>query len=161
MTVAIYPGSFDPITNGHLEILRRALIIFDKVIILVAVNSNKKSIFTPQKKVEMIKDATKEYGEHVSVESSNLLTIEVAQKYSAKAIIRGLRALTDFEHEFQLAAANRYLNPNIETLFLMADHKYSFISSSAIKVMSDGGADISRLVPKAVEIALDNIKTRP
>ena len=149
MKVAIYPGSFDPITNGHLDVLERALKIFDKVIVLVAVNPNKKSRFTPEERVAMIKEATADM-KNVEVDSSEGLTVAYAKSHGAKHLIRGLRAVTDFEYEFQLTSANEFIDHEIDTVFLMSTAEKSFINSSYIMAMHESGVDVSRLVPKSV-----------
>lgn len=147
--LAIYPGSFDPITNGHIDIVKRALRVFDRIIILVAVNPAKKYYFTTEERVAMIKDSLKDYPQ-VSVEATSGLTIHYAQKVGAKAMIRGLRAATDFEYEFQMNSANVFIDKQIESIFFMAKHEFMFISSSTIKEMVAGGIDVSRLVPEPV-----------
>ena len=149
MRVAVYPGSFDPITNGHIDILKRSLEVFDKVIVLVANNESKKSRFTVEQRVEMIKEAVKDM-KGVSVDSTSGLTVEYANKVGAKHLIRGLRAITDFDYEFQLAAANEYADPTIDTVFLMSKAEKSFINSSAIIELAKKGIDVSGLVPPAV-----------
>ena len=149
MKVAIYPGSFDPITNGHLEILKRALNIFDKVIVLVAVNDQKKSRFSVKDRVAMIKEAIN--GDpRVEVDSSNGLTVEYAKKHNAQHLIRGLRAVTDFEYEFSLASANDFIDSSIDTVFLMSKAEKSFINSSMIMELHQSGVDVSSLVPASV-----------
>jgi pantetheine-phosphate adenylyltransferase len=148
MKVAIYPGSFDPITNGHLEILKRALNIFDKVIVLVAVNPNKKSRFPASERVAMIKEAIND--ERVIVDSYQGLTVEYAKKHGAGHLIRGLRAVTDFEYEFSLASANDFIDASIDTVFLMSKAEKSFINSSMIVELYQNGVDISSLVPPSV-----------
>ena len=149
MKVAIYPGSFDPITNGHLEILKRALNIFDKVIVLVAVNDQKKSRFSVEDRVAMIKEATS--GDpRVEVDSSNGLTVEYAKRHNAQHLIRGLRAVTDFEYEFSLASANDFIDSSIDTVFLMSKAEKSFINSSMIMELHQSGVDVSSLVPASV-----------
>ena len=157
MKIAIYPGSFDPITNGHLDILERSLKAFDKVIVLVAVNANKKSVFSIEERVTMIKDAVKGY-ENVEVDKTEGLTVDYAKKVGAVALIRGLRAVSDFEYEFQLAAANHYANPDIEMVFFMAKPEISFISSSSINELHNSGVDVSSLVPPSVMRAYKNKK---
>lgn len=147
--LAIYPGSFDPITNGHIDIVKRALCVFDRIIILVAVNPAKKYYFTTEERVSMIKESLKDYPQ-VSVEATSGLTIHYAQKVGAKAMIRGLRAATDFEYEFQMNSANVFIDKQIESIFFMAKHEFMFISSSTIKEMVAGGIDVSRLVPEPV-----------
>ena len=148
MKVAIYPGSFDPITNGHLEILKRALNIFDKVIMLVAVNPNKKSRFNAEDRVNMIKEAVND--PRVEVDSYEGLTVEYAKKHNASHLIRGLRAVTDFEYEFSLASANDFINSSVDTVFLMSKAEKSFINSSMIMELYQSGVDISALVPASV-----------
>ena len=148
MKVAIYPGSFDPITNGHLEILKRALNIFDKVIMLVAVNPNKKSRFNAEDRVNMIKEAIND--PRVEVDSYEGLTVEYAKKHNASHLIRGLRAVTDFEYEFSLASANDFIDSSVDTVFLMSKAEKSFINSSMIMELYQSGVDISALVPASV-----------
>ncbi len=149
MKVAIYPGSFDPITNGHLEILKRALNIFDKVIVLVAVNDAKKSRFSVEERVAMIKEAV-EGDPRVEVDSYNGLTVEYAKEHDAQHLIRGLRAVTDFEYEFSLASANDFIDSSIDTVFLMSKAEKSFINSSMIMELYHSGVDVSSLVPVSV-----------
>ena len=148
MKVAVYPGSFDPITNGHLEILKRALNIFDKVIMLVAVNPNKKSRFSAEDRVNMIKEAVND--SRVEVDSYEGLTVEYAKKHNASHLIRGLRAVTDFEYEFSLASANDFIDSSVDTVFLMSKAEKSFINSSMIMELYQSGVDISALVPASV-----------
>ena len=149
MKKAIYPGSFDPITNGQLDILKRALEVFDEVVVLVASNQNKKQRFTVEERVSMIKEATKEY-KKVTVDSTDGLTVAYAKKIGAKHLIRGLRAVTDFEYEFSLADANRFIDSSIDMIFFMANPEHSYISSSAIDDMYKAHVDISKLVPESV-----------
>ena len=149
MKKAVYPGSFDPITNGHLDILKRALDVFDEVVMLVADNPDKKSRFTVKARIEMIKKATASL-KGVVVDSTSGLTVEYAKKIGATHLIRGLRAVTDFEYEFALAEANRYIDPSIDIVFFMANPEHSFISSSVIDEMEKSNVDISKLVPKSV-----------
>ena len=148
MKVAVYPGSFDPITNGHLEILKRALNIFDKVIMLVAINPDKKGRFSPEERVAMIKEAIDD--PRVEVDSYDGLTVEYAKKHGAKHLIRGLRAVTDFEYEFSLASANDFIDSSIDTVFLMSKAEKSFINSSMILGLHQNGKDVSELVPPSV-----------
>ncbi len=150
MKIAVYPGSFDPVTNGHLDILERALKIFDKVIVLVAVNNQKKPRFTTKERVEMLRDSTKKYGDKVSVDSTEGLTVNYAKQVGAKHLIRGLRAVSDFEYEFQLSAANEYIDSDVDMIFLMSHKETSFISSSSIDDLFRNGIDISQLVPESV-----------
>ena len=148
MKIAVYPGSFDPITNGHLEILKRALNIFDKVIMLVAVNPNKKSRFSAEERVAMIKEAVND--ERVVVDSYQGLTVEYAKEHGASHLIRGLRAVTDFEYEFSLASANDFIDSSVDTVFLMSKAEKSFINSSMIMELYQSGVDVSALVPASV-----------
>ena len=148
MKIAIYPGSFDPITNGHLEILERALKMFDKVIVLVAINPNKSSRFSPEERVAMIKEAVD--NKQVEVDAYQGLTVEYAKKHGANHLIRGLRAVTDFEYEFSLASANDYIDSSIDTVFLMSKAEKSFINSSMIMELHQNGVDVSSLVPPSV-----------
>ena len=149
MKKAVYPGSFDPITNGHLDILKRALRAFDEIVILVADNQTKKSRFTVEERVSMIKDAVKDL-KGVTVDSTHGLTVAYAKEVGASHLIRGLRAVTDFEYEFSLASANRFIDNSIDMVFFMASAEYSYISSSAIVDMHKAKVDISKLVPESV-----------
>lgn len=149
MKIAIYPGSFDPITNGHLDVLGRAAQMFDKVIILVAINADKKGRFPIEERVAMIKESISQFN-NVEVDSYDGLTVEYAKAHNSKFLIRGLRAVTDFDYEFQLAAANEYADPSIDTVFLMSKAEKSFINSSAIIELAKKGIDVSGLVPPAV-----------
>ena len=149
MKRAIYPGSFDPITNGHLDILNRAKEVFDEVIVLVAVNPNKHFNFSIEERVKMIEEATKDM-KNVKVDSYNGLTVEYAKRHDAKHLIRGLRAVSDFEYEFQLASTNEFIDESIDMVFFMARGDKTFISSSAIMEMANNGIDVSNLVPESV-----------
>ena len=149
MKVAVYPGSFDPITNGHLDILKRACRVFDKVIVLVAHNPNKHSMFTPEERVAMITEAV-EGNRQVEVYSDTGLTVEFAKRNGATHLIRGLRAVSDFEYEVQLASANEFVDSSIDMVFFMARGDKTFISSSAIMEMYRSGVDVSALVPISV-----------
>jgi len=149
MRVAVYPGSFDPITNGHIDILNRALKVFDKVIILVAINGNKSSRFSVEERVEMIKEATAHL-KNVEVDAFDGLTVRYAKEHNANCLIRGLRAVSDFEYEFALASANEYADSSVEMVFFMSRSDKSFISSSAIMELHRSGVDISDLVPESV-----------
>lgn len=147
--IAIYPGSFDPITNGHLDILKRALKIFDEVIILIAINPNKRGLFSAEERMVLIKDAVKSF-KNVTVDTTDGLSVSYAKKHHASAMIRGLRAVSDFEYEFSLSASNEYIDNSIEMIFFMAHKETSFISSSSIIELYKNGVDISSLVPTAV-----------
>ena len=147
--IAIYPGTFDPITNGHLSIIRRALEIFDKLIIAILVNPQKKPLFSLDERIYMIKEATKGL-RNIEVDSFDGLLVDYAVKKGAKVIIRGLRAMSDFEFEFQMALMNRKLNPSVQSIFLMTDYKWLYISSSIVKEVASFGGDISEFVPEVV-----------
>ena len=149
MKVAIYPGSFDPFTNGHLDILNRARKVFDKVIVLVAVNAAKKTVFTQEERVGILKECLCDMP-NVDVDSYSGLTVEYAKKVGATHIIRGLRAVTDFEYEFQLASANRFACEDVDMVFFMASAKHSFVSSSVVNELRRNGANVSELVPTPV-----------
>lgn len=149
MKIAIYPGSFDPITKGHLDILKTGAEIFDKVIIAVARNSEKKGFLTIEDRVRLIKESIKDI-KNAEVDSFEGLTIEYAKKKDAKVLIRGLRAVSDFEYELQLSQANSSLCSDIKTVFLTTKPKYNFISSSTIKEIYLNNGDISKFVPEPV-----------
>lgn len=149
MKIAIYPGSFDPITKGHLDILKNAAGIFDKVIIAVAHNGQKKGFLTPEERVELIKLSIVDL-KNVEVDEFEGLTIEYAKKTGAQILIRGLRAVSDFEYEMQLSQTNSALCDDVKTVFLTTKPKYNFISSSNIKEILKNGGDISKFVPPPV-----------
>jgi len=151
----VYPGSFDPVTYGHLDIVKRAANIFDEVIISVFLNSNKNPVFTMEVRVNMLKESTKHI-KNVSVDSFSGLTTEYVKSVGGGAILRGLRAVSDFEGEFQMSSMNKYLNKEIETIFLMTDSKYAFLSSTVIREAAYFGGDISDLVPEFVAEKLKN-----
>jgi pantetheine-phosphate adenylyltransferase len=151
--IAVYPGSFDPITNGHLDLLERALKIFDKVTIAIAANPGKDPLFSPQERLEMIEVSLVSYPwkDRVKVDLFQGLLVEYVQSIPARAIVRGLRAISDFEYEFQMALMNRKLNADIETLFIMTGMRWIFISSRIIKEVVMSGGCVSGLVPDNVE----------
>ncbi len=149
MKIAIYPGSFDPVTKGHIDILQTAAGIFDKVIIAVAKNSEKQGFLPVEKRVELIKKSVKDL-KNVEVDAFDGLTIYYAREKGAAVLIRGLRAVSDFEYEMQLSQANSALAPEIKTVFLTTKPKYNFISSSTIKEIFLNKGDISKFVPDAV-----------
>ena len=151
MITAIYPGSFDPVTNGHIDIAERALRIADKLIIAVLNNAEKTPLFSVEERVKMLQDTVGEKHPAVVIEAFSGLTVEYARQKDAKLIIRGLRAVTDFEHELQMAQINYKLYPDLETTFLMANIKYAFLSSSIVKEIATYGGDISHFVPPLVE----------
>lgn len=149
--IGIYPGSFDPITNGHLDILVRASKLFDEIIVLIAFNKDKigNYRFTIDERIKMIKEVVKDYP-NIKVDSTSGLTISYAKTHNATALIRGIRVVSDFEYEWQLAAANEYIDSDIEMVFLMSHKETTFISSSSIDEMYRCGVDISPLVPDVV-----------
>ncbi|EAG8811680.1 pantetheine-phosphate adenylyltransferase [Listeria monocytogenes] len=147
--IAVIPGTFDPITNGHLDIIERAAKIFDVLYVSVLNNSSKKPLFTIEERMEMIRQVTAHLP-NVQVESASGLTVDYAATRGATAIVRGLRAVSDFEYEMQIASMNRTLNAEIETFFIMTNTKYSFLSSSMIKEVAQYQGDISELVPEIV-----------
>ena len=149
MRRGIYPGSFDPVTNGHIDIIERASKLFDKLFVCVAINPNKKSYFSLDEKINMLKEATKKF-ENVEIVSTEGLVVKKAKELNAQAIVRGLRAVTDFEFEFQLAAANEYIDPTIEMVFLMSSTGKGFISSSTVKDFHAAGIDLTSVVPQVV-----------
>ena len=159
MSLAIYPGSFDPITKGHIDVLKKAVKIFDKVIIAVSINPAKTGMFTLEERVEMIKQSI-EGLERVEVDSFTGLTAEYARAKGAKAIIRGLRAVSDFEYEMQMAQMNNSIYDEIETVFLVPKSKYNFISSSIVKEVSKLGGDISKFVTPPVKKYLLDYKNK-
>lgn len=149
MKTAIYPGSFDPITKGHLDVLKRAADIFDKVILVVSVNVNKKSFLPLEDRLMLIKESCKDI-ENVEVDSFDGLTIEYAKKRNANVLIRGLRAVSDFEYEMQLSQANSALSSDIHTVFLITKPKYNFISSGTVREIALMNGDVSKFVPEPV-----------
>lgn len=148
--IAIYPGTFDPITNGHLDLIARASRLFHKVIVAVAVNAGKSPLFTLEERVDLVEQAVINYP-NVTVIGFNTLLVDCARQHGATVILRGLRAVSDFEYEFQMAGMNRSLGPELETLFLTPSEKYTFISSSVIKSIAQLQGDISAFVPPCVQ----------
>ncbi|MBI3039613.1 pantetheine-phosphate adenylyltransferase [bacterium] len=153
MRIAVYPGSFDPITNGHLDILERSLKLFDKVIVAVLVNTSKSCLFQAERRKEMISKVVGRKN-HITVGSFGGLLVDYCKQVEARTIIRGLRAVSDYEYELQISSINKQLAPDLETVFLMASTQYSFLSSSIVKEIAKLGGNVSALVPKEVEIAL-------
>lgn len=155
MKIAIYPGTFDPITNGHLDIIERAAQLFDKVIVTVAVNSSKTPMFTGEERVEMIRTILKQRRlKHVTVERFNGLLVSFAKRKNAHAIIRGLRAISDFEYEFQMALMNRKLSKDIATVFLMPHEKYTYLNSSIVREIARLGGNFKDFVPPSVHATM-------
>ena len=154
MAIALYPGTFDPVTYGHLDVLTRASRLFDRVIVAVASgNSAKSTMFTPEERVRMVEENLKEFT-NVSVELFDGLLVEHARRTGAKVLVRGLRVVSDFEYEFQMAQMNRHLDCNLETIFLMPSQKYFFTSSQLIKQVHRYGDQETGLVPENVRLAL-------
>ena len=154
MTIAIYPGSFDPITYGHLDVLKTGAEIFDKVIIAVAHNSAKSGFITVDERIDLIKDAVKNL-KNVEVDTFSGLTVEYAKKRGATVILRGLRAVSDFEYEMQLSQTNHAIEPEIKTVFLITKPEYNFISSSSVKEVLLNGGSIKKFVPQNVKVYLE------
>jgi len=152
-TVAIYPGSFDPITYGHIDIVERALEIFDKVIVAIASNAEKRSLFTIEERVALVKEVFKDTP-NVIADSFKGLLVEYVAKTNAKVILRGLRATSDFEYEFHMASMNRSLSPQLDTLFMMTSKDYFFVSSRTIKEVASMGGAVEGLVPNLVALEL-------
>ena len=149
MKIAIYPGSFDPVTSGHLKIIRRAASIFDKLIICVMVNAGKSPMFTLDERVELIRRVTEDIP-NVEVDSSNELLADYARRKGSCAIAQGLRAGSDFENEFQTALINRKINPELDTMFLTSEHQYMYLSSSAVKELGRYNVDLSDFLPEQI-----------
>jgi pantetheine-phosphate adenylyltransferase len=153
MRTAIYPGSFDPLTNGHLDVIERAVKLFDHVIVAVAKNESKQPLFTLEERVELVRRCIKHIP-NTEVDSFDGLLVEYANQCKAQAIVRGLRAISDFEFEFQLALMNRKLNEKVETIFMMPKDTYTFLSSRIIKEIARLGGDITAFVPPQVRTVL-------
>jgi len=154
--IALYPGSFDPFTNGHLDMLKRATNLFEKVIVTVAVNNEKKSVFNGKERIELIEKCIKgtEWGTRVEITQFTGLLVDYAKKMGAHTLIRGVRQISDFEYEFRMALTNKRLAPSIDTVFLMPDEQLTFISASLVKEVAFWGGNLSSFVPKHVEKAL-------
>ena len=149
MKIAIYPGSFDPVTSGHLNIIRRAANIFDRLIVCVMVNSGKSPLFSQSERVQMIRDVTSDIP-NVEVDSSNELLAEYAKRKGSCVIVKGLRAGSDFENEFQMSLINHKINPNLDTMFLTAEHQYTYLSSSTVKELGHYNVDLSDFLPEQI-----------
>jgi len=149
MKIAIYPGSFDPVTSGHLNIIRRAAKIFDRLIVCVMVNAGKKPMFTQEERVDLIRRVTEDIP-NVEVDCSDELLAEYAKRKGSCVIVKGLRAGSDFENEFQMAMINRKINPDLDTMFLTAEHQYMYMSSSTVKELGRYGVDLSDFLPEVI-----------
>jgi pantetheine-phosphate adenylyltransferase len=147
---AVYPGSFDPMTNGHLNVIARAATIFDRVIVAVGRNSAKSSLFAPEERVALLRESCAGWG-NVEVTTFDGLLVNYARSVGARVVVRGLRAVSDFEFEFQVALANRQMAPDIETFFLMTSAEFLYLSSSLVKEIARLGGDVSSLVPESVQ----------
>ena len=156
MKIAVYPGSFDPVTSGHLNIIRRAANIFDKLIVCVMVNAGKNPMFSLEERVALIKRVTSNIP-NVDVDCSGELLAEYAKEKGSCVIIKGLRAGSDFENEFQMAMINRKINPNLDTMFLTAEHQYMYMSSSVVKELGKYQADLSDFLPEEI---IEDVKNR-
>ena len=149
MKIAIYPGSFDPVTSGHLNIIRRAANIFDRLIVCVMVNAGKNPMFSQQERVDMIRKVTSDIP-NVEVDSSNELLADYARRKGGCVIVKGLRAGSDFENEFQMALINHKINPNLDTMFLTSEHQYMYLSSSTVKELGNYDVDLSDFLPEQI-----------
>lgn len=154
MRIALYPGTFDPITNGHVSLIRRGCKVFDKVLVGVAKSTPKNTLFSLEERVDLARDVFR-HDDKVQIESFDGLTVEFAKEFGACAILRGLRAVSDFDYEFQLALMNRRLMRSIETVFMMTDYQWLYISSTIIKAVASQHGDITGLVPDNVRHALE------
>jgi pantetheine-phosphate adenylyltransferase len=153
--IAVYPGTFDPITNGHLDILERSLAVFEKVIVTIAPNIRKNPLFTTDERIGFIRDALPEYGHRLDFAVFEGLLVEFCRSQNATVIVRGLRAVADFEYEFQFAHMNRRLAPEVQTLFLMTDSENFYVSSSLVKEVASFGGEVAGVVPDCVRRALE------
>ena len=153
--IAIYPGSFDPITNGHLDLIQRGSRLFDRLIVAILRNENKQPLFTVEERIEMLREVVHVYP-NVEVDSFDGLLVDYAAASSATVLLRGIRAISDYEYELQMALMNRRLRPEIETVFMMASEAYSFISSRLVKEVFALGGNIAGLVPPSVEVRLQD-----
>jgi pantetheine-phosphate adenylyltransferase len=148
--LAVFPGSFDPLTNGHVDIILRSARLFERIVVAVLVNQDKKALFSPDERVGMIREVFREYT-NVEAESFDGLLVEYARRRRASAIIRGIRAVSDYEYEFQMALMNRHLEPMLETVFMMPAEQYTYLSSRLTKEVFSLGGNVTGLVPPAVE----------
>ena len=162
MTTAIYPGSFDPLTFGHLDVVERSARLFDRVVMAIITNPQKSPLFTVEERREIIRDIVTPRFPNVEVDVFHGLLVDYAQRKSAQVIVRGIRAVTDYEYEFQMALMNRRLEPRIETVFMMPAENYSYLSSRLVKEIAELGGSVEGLVPKSVEERLkERYKRKP
>ncbi len=152
--IALYPGTFDPVTNGHLDVIERAANLFDEVVVLLAVNSKKTPLFTLDERIALVNKSIADV-KNVSVEATSSIVVDYAAERGAVALIRGVRAVTDFEYEFQIALMNRNIEPRVDTVFLMPNEKYSYLNSSIIRELGRHKKDVSEFVPSHVAEALE------
>lgn len=155
MKIAIYPGSFDPVTSGHLNIIERAANIFDRLIVCVMINATKSPLFSQEERVQMIRSVTENIP-NVEVDSSDELLADYARRKGSCVIVKGLRAGSDFENEFQMALINHKINPNLDTMFLTAEHQYMYLSSSTVKELGNYPVDLSDFLPEKIIPAFKN-----
>jgi len=162
VTTAIYPGSFDPLTFGHLDVVERSSRLFDRVVMAIITNPQKSPLFTVEERREIIRDIVTPRFSNVEVDVFHGLLVDYAQRKSAQVIVRGIRAVTDYEYEFQMALMNRRLEPRIETVFMMPAENYSYLSSRLVKEIAELGGSVEGLVPKSVEERLkERYKRKP
>jgi len=151
VTTAIYPGSFDPMTFGHIDIIERSARLFDNVIVAILINAQKAPLFSVDERIEIMREILKPRFQHVEVAVFHGLLVDYAKERKAQVIVRGIRAVTDYEYEFQMALMNRRLNPSIETVFMMPAEQYSYLSSRLVKEIAELGGSVAGLVPEIVE----------
>ena len=154
MKIGVYPGTFDPVTNGHIDIIKRSKNLFDKLYVVIPNNTNKMPLFSLEERLELLKEVLKDE-EFVEVTTTDLLTVDFAKSVGANSMLRGLRMVSDFEYELQMATMNKCLNDEIETVFIMSSHEYSFLSSSSVKEIARFGGDYSSFVPEVVRLAVE------